>query len=132
MASEEPGPGPGQMYALRQAREHITVLRRAKPDVTAEIRWCPARRGIPGNEKADEWAKLAAEAGHPRGGMARVLGQDRGEGNAAPQARRTPQAGDFGEEVGQDEAVDGRPGLRGFFEEVQDSGQAEAGRNDSG
>jgi len=50
-ASEEPGPG--QMYALR-ARKHITVLRRARPDITTEIRWCPAHKGVPGNEKADK------------------------------------------------------------------------------
>ena len=26
-----------------------------------EIRWCPAHKGIASNEKADEWAKIAAE-----------------------------------------------------------------------
>jgi len=64
MASEEPGPG--QMYAL-QARKHIAVLRRARPDITIEIRWRPAHKGVPGNEKADEWAKLAAEEPDARG-----------------------------------------------------------------
>jgi hypothetical protein len=57
MASEEPGPG--QMYAI-QARRHIATLRRPRPDII-EIRWCPAHKGVQGNEKADEWAKLAAE-----------------------------------------------------------------------
>jgi len=58
MASEEPGPGLG--YVL-QAREHIAVLRRARPDIAIEIRWRPANKSASGNEKADEWAKLAAE-----------------------------------------------------------------------
>jgi len=58
MASDEPGPG--QQYAL-QARKHIAALRRAKPCISIEIRWCPTHKGIAGNEKADEWANIAAE-----------------------------------------------------------------------
>jgi len=64
MASEEPGPG--QQYAIR-ARKHIAVLRRARPGVSIEIRWCPAHKGIAGNDKADEWAKIAAEKPSTRG-----------------------------------------------------------------
>jgi ribonuclease HI len=64
MVSEDPGPG--QKYAI-QARRHIATLRRARPDITIEIRWCPAHKGVPGNEKADEWAKLAAEKPDARG-----------------------------------------------------------------
>ena len=57
MASDEPGPG--QQYAL-QARKHIATLRGARRDIITEIRWCPAHKGVIGNEKADEWAKIAA------------------------------------------------------------------------
>jgi len=64
MAPEEPGPG--QQYAI-QARKHIAALRRARLGVTIEIRWCPAHKGIAGNEKADEWAKIAAEKPGTRG-----------------------------------------------------------------
>jgi hypothetical protein len=53
------------MYAI-QARKHIAALRRARPDITIEIRWCPAHKGVSGN-KADEWAKLAAEEPDARG-----------------------------------------------------------------
>jgi hypothetical protein len=35
--------------------------------LTIEIRWCQAHKGVPGNEKADEWAKLAAEEPDARG-----------------------------------------------------------------
>jgi len=58
MASDDPGPG--QQYAL-QARKHIASLRRARPGITIEIRWCPAHKGIAGNENSDDWAKIAAE-----------------------------------------------------------------------
>jgi len=64
MASEKPGPG--QQYAL-QARKHIATLRRARPGIIIEIRWCPAHKGIASNEKADEWAMIAAEKPDTRG-----------------------------------------------------------------
>jgi len=48
MASGEPGPG--QMYAI-QARRHIATLRRARPSVTIEIRWCPAHKESRGMRK---------------------------------------------------------------------------------
>jgi diaminopimelate decarboxylase len=47
------GASPGQMYAL-QVRSHIAILRRARPDIIIEIRWCPAHKGIAGDEKADQ------------------------------------------------------------------------------
>jgi ribonuclease HI len=64
MASEDPGPG--QCYAI-QARKHIATLGKASPDMVIEIRWRPAHEGILGNEKAYEWAKLAAEEPDARG-----------------------------------------------------------------
>jgi len=47
--------------------EPFPALRRARPGIVIEIRWCPAHEGVPGNEKADEWAKLAAEKPDARG-----------------------------------------------------------------
>jgi len=64
MAFDEPGPG--QKYAL-EARKHIAAMRRTRPGIIIEIRWCPTHRGVEGNEKADEWAKLAAEEPDARG-----------------------------------------------------------------
>jgi len=55
IASDEPGPG--QQYAL-QARKHIAALRKARPGIPIEIRWCPAHKCV---ACADEWAKVAAE-----------------------------------------------------------------------
>ena len=64
MTSDEPGPV--QKYAL-QARKHIAALRQAKPGIIIEISWCPAHKGIEGNENADGWAKIAAEEPDTRG-----------------------------------------------------------------
>jgi len=97
MASDEPGPG--QQYAL-QARKHIATLRRARPGIVIEIRWCPAHRGVVGNEKADEWAKAAAEqaGGHrliPRSSPAssgksrRRNGRRHADGRGAEPPRRS-------------------------------------------
>ena len=58
MASDERGPG--WEYAL-QARKHIATLRQSRPGIIIEVRWCPAHKGVAGNEKAHEWAKIAAE-----------------------------------------------------------------------
>jgi len=112
MALQEPGPV--QMYAS-QARKHIAVLRRARPDVTIEIRWCPAHEGIPGNEKADEWAKLAAEEPDTRV-----------EAHVMPLLRSLAHLKrEISEEKWAEanfEAVGGRP----LQEEVQDAEQAES------
>jgi len=52
-------PGPGQTHAI-QARQAIADLRRREPAIEIEVNWCPAHKGIPGNEVADRWAKLVA------------------------------------------------------------------------
>jgi len=60
IASEERAP-PRRKYALH-ARKNIGVLRKGRPDYIAnKIRGRPVHKGAPANEKADEWAKLAAE-----------------------------------------------------------------------
>ena len=68
-------PGPGQTYGI-QARQAIAILRKQEPAVEVEINWCPAHKGIPGNEVADEWAKLAASEpdGHGVEWLARADG----------------------------------------------------------
>jgi len=58
MASDEPGPG--QQYTL-QAWKHIAALRRSRPGIVIEVWWCPAHKGVAGNEKAHEWAKIGVE-----------------------------------------------------------------------
>ena len=45
-------PGPGQTYALQAIAQ--------EPAVEIEIRWFQSHKGIPGNEVAGKWAKLAA------------------------------------------------------------------------
>jgi ribonuclease HI len=61
---------PARCTRFRQ--ENIAVMWRAKPDIAIEILWRPAHKDLPGNEKADEWAKLAAE--EPEAGRVQWLG----------------------------------------------------------
>jgi len=83
MASDEPGPG--QLYALH-AQKHIATLRRARPGIIIEIRWCSTHKGIAGNGKADEWAKSAAEEPDTRG-VECLNYSDRTEARAMPVPR---------------------------------------------
>ena len=59
-------PGPSQTYAI-QARQAIAILCKQEPAVKIEINWCTAHKGIPGNEVADGWAKLAASEPNEHG-----------------------------------------------------------------
>jgi len=89
-------PGPGQTCAI-QARQAIAALRRQEPAVEIEIRWCSAHKGIPGNEVADGWAKLATSEPDDHG----VEWLVRNDGTRFP-ARPTslaPAAQGVGEEV---------------------------------
>ena len=109
MASEEPGLG--QQYALH-ARKHIAALRRARPGINIEIRWCPAHKGIAGNEKADEWAKIVAEEPGTRG-VERRSYSDRTEARAMPLPRSLANLKrDLPEEVGGSPAMGGRPNFQ--------------------
>jgi len=49
------------------AIRHITTLRKARLDITIEIQRRPDQSGLPGNGKADGWAKLAAGESGARG-----------------------------------------------------------------
>jgi hypothetical protein len=64
MVSEEPRPR--QKDAIL-AQKHIVTLRIARPDITIDIRWWTSHKGVPENEKADEWVKLAAESPDAQG-----------------------------------------------------------------
>jgi len=52
--------GPAQKYAI-DAGKHIAAVRRMEPEITIEGCWCPSHCEFEGNEKADEWAKPAAD-----------------------------------------------------------------------
>ena len=66
--------------------KRIATLRKASPGIIIEIRWCPAHKGVAGNEKADEWAKIAAEDPDTRG-VKCLSCSDRNEARAMPLPR---------------------------------------------
>ncbi|KAF8053759.1 hypothetical protein FPV67DRAFT_1461987 [Lyophyllum atratum] len=45
----------------RKLRENDFSLQRNRPDMITETLRCPPHKGVPGNEKSDEWPRLAAE-----------------------------------------------------------------------
>ena len=51
-------PGPGQRYALAIAQQAHDLWEQRR--VAVQFRWVPSHSGTAGNEKADEWAKMAA------------------------------------------------------------------------
>jgi len=48
-------------HARSTPSQHVDELRCKEPEISIEIRWCPGHSEIEGNEKADKWAKLAAD-----------------------------------------------------------------------
>jgi len=119
---------PGQQYAL-QGRKHIAALRRARPGIVIEIRWCPAHKGIASNEKADEWAKIAAEEPDTRR-VEWLSYSDRAEARAVPLQRSVANLRSSG---GRSPRRSGRrhaSGLQaGFQDEIPDAEKLEAGRH---
>ena len=82
MKSDEPGPG--QMYAIA-TRQHLHDLHKLESNVKAEIRWCPAHKGVEGNEIADGANKQPDTPDECNA----VVGQLRTEEHASPQITGT-------------------------------------------
>jgi len=49
------------------ARKWLATLKEIRPQIRKEIRWCAAHERVEDNEKANEWAKQAAEEPDARG-----------------------------------------------------------------
>jgi hypothetical protein len=63
--SSDPKNGFGRAWPWPEVRawagKHIAAIRRRRLGVTIELRLCPVHKGVPENEKAHEWAELAAD-----------------------------------------------------------------------
>jgi len=93
-----------------------------------EVRWCLAHKGVAGNEKADEWAKIGAEKPGTRGVEWPNFPVRTEVWGAPATIPRQPQAGDLREEVGGGTLVGGGPNLQ---EEIPYAGQPKAQRRGS-
>ncbi|EED23171.1 conserved hypothetical protein [Talaromyces stipitatus ATCC 10500] len=58
-ATCQPGRSSGQ-YILRRIVRHLGLLRDNRSRWRVRLQWVPGHEGVPGNEKADQLAKLAA------------------------------------------------------------------------
>ena len=65
------GIGPGQSFAVECIEICSRIVSRQNK---ATIQWVPTHHGVPGNEKADEFARAAAEGDRPESEVAESSG----------------------------------------------------------
>jgi hypothetical protein len=114
--------GPGQIYAI-QARKYIAALRRGRPGVIIEIRWCPAHKGETGrptNGPSSQWKNQTLAGWN---GYGTRFGSVRRAADGPSQVSRSPQTGNLRAEA-RNPLMVWEPGHR---QEIQAAEQAAAG-----